>query len=283
MNPDSALAQKVVLVTGASSGIGRDCALALLRRGCTVYGAARRLERLQEMQSCGLRPIRLDVTDQSSCRECIEGIAAEAGRLDILINAAGYGAFGSFEEINAEEAERQFKVNVFGLANITRLALPLMRGQQSGRIVNISSMAGKIYTPMGAWYYASKHAVEALSDSLRCEVRDCGIKVIIIEPGMILSEWSDIAVKSLREASGAGPYAHIAKRMQKILSFGYRPHIAGKPEAIVKMIIKALNDPNPGQRYAGPLDAKLLICMRKYLPDCLFDLAVRLICCPFGK
>ncbi|MBQ7503264.1 SDR family NAD(P)-dependent oxidoreductase [bacterium] len=283
MSINSAAAERVVLITGASSGIGKACAVALLQRGFAVYGAARRLERLQELQSLGLRPIRLDVTDSASCRECIERIASESGRLDILINAAGYGAYGAFEEVGDEEAKRQFEVNVFGLANITRLALPLMRRQQDGRIVNLSSMAGKIYTPMGAWYYASKHAVEALSDSLRCEVRDFGIKVIIIEPGMILTEWSDIAVKSMQEASAAGPYAHLAQRMQKVMDFGYRPGIAGKPEDIAKLVIKALSDPNPRQRYAGPWDARLLIFMRKYLPDCLFDLAVRLFCCPGRK
>ncbi|MCR5662373.1 MAG: SDR family NAD(P)-dependent oxidoreductase [bacterium] len=265
------MANKVLLITGASSGIGKAAALEMLKKGWTVYGGARRLERLKEMKSQGLKALQLDVTDEQSRKQAIGTIVEQEGRLDGLVNCAGYGSYGAIEDVPEAEAKRQFDVNVFGLAAMCREALPVMRSQGKGRIVNISSMGGRIYTPMGGWYFASKHAVEALSDCLRHEVRPLGIQVSVIQPGMILSEWSGISLEQLEKTSGNGPYAGLAKKMAKILKFGYREHFAGKPEVIGRLVRKALTADKPKIRYSAPWDAKLLLFLRKYAPESLFD------------
>ena len=269
---------KVCLITGASSGIGAATARALLQRGWIIYGAARRQDRLAELVKLGMRPLYLDVTDPSSCATCVGKVIEEAGRIDALVNNAGYGSYGAFEDVSNEEAHRQFEVNVFGLATMTKEVLPFMRQQQSGHIINISSMGGQIYTPMGSWYYASKRAVEALSDSLRHEVASYGIKVVLIEPGVIRSEWSDIAIKKMEENSSQGPYAAVCAKMSKVLKLNYSDAIVGSPDYIAKLVVKAVSTKCPKLRYAGPLDAKVLLFFKKYVPDWLFDWTVKLIC-----
>ena len=275
---ESARPRRVALITGASSGIGQSTAKALLERGWVVYGAARRVERLRELSEHGLRSLYLDVTQPASCAACLAKVIEEAGQIDALINNAGYGSFGSVEEISNEEAHHQFEVNVFGLANMIREVLPFMRQAEQGRIVNVASMGAKVYTPMGGWYYASKSAVEILSDSLRQEVSSYGIKVILIEPGVIKSEWPDIAVRHMQETSQNGPYAKLCAKMSNVLKLCYGDNFVGSPDYVARMIVKALNSPCPRQRYAGPWDAKFLLFIKKYLPDAAFDLIVRLIC-----
>src|SRR5215207_11623280 len=179
----------VALITGASSGIGEATAVELLRRGFTVYGAARRVDRMAALADRGVHVIEMDVTDDASMTSGVERVIREQGRIDVLVNNAGYGSYGALEDVPLDEARRQFEVNVFGLARLTQLVLPHMRAQRDGYIVNISSMGGKIWEPLGSWYHASKFAVEGLSDSLRVEVAEFGIKVVIIEPGTIRSEW----------------------------------------------------------------------------------------------
>ncbi|MGM9993004.1 MAG: oxidoreductase [Candidatus Bruticola sp.] len=269
---------QVCLITGASSGIGAATARALLHQGWTIYGAARRQEPMAELAKLGLRPVSLDVTSPDSCAACVGKIIEEVGRIDALINNAGYGSYGAFEEVSNEEAHNQFEVNVFGLASMTREVLPFMRQQQSGRIINISSMGGQIYTPMGSWYYASKRAVEALSDSLRHEVAPYGIKVVLIEPGVIRSEWSDIAINKMQQTSAQGPYAKICAKMSKVLKLNYSDALVGSPDYIANLIVKALSARSPQLRYAGPLDAKVLLFFKKYAPDWLFDAIVGMIC-----
>lgn len=276
--PAESAGQKTVLITGASAGIGRAAAELMLRRGWKVYGAARRMEKMQELAELGLHPLPLDVTDASSCAMCVQQMLQDCGHIDGLVNCAGYGSFGAVEDVPLEEARRQFEVNVFGLAAMTKEVLPFMRRQGSGRIVNISSMGGQIYSPMGGWYYASKRAVEAISDSMRIETAPYGVKVVLIEPGVIKSEWSSIASDSMQRCSAAGPYALICEKMRKVLETGYSDGIAGTPEYIASLIERALCSANPKIRYAGPWDAKLLLFFKKYAPDAVFDLAVRLIC-----
>ena len=175
----------VALVTGASSGIGAATARRLARAGFVVYGAARRLDRLAALEGEGVRPLALDVTDDASMVAAVERVVAEQGRIDVLVNNAGYGSYGAVEDVPQEEARRQIEVNLFGLARLIQLVLPAMRAQGSGRIVNVTSMGGRIATAFGGWYHASKHAVEGLSDSLRQEVARFGIDVVVIEPGGI--------------------------------------------------------------------------------------------------
>lgn len=270
--------RKVVLITGASSGIGEAAAIEMLKTNWIVYGAARRVERMAALASQGLRPLHLDVTDLASRQQAVSQIIQETGRLDGLVNNAGYGSYGSLEEVPMTEAKRQFDVNVFGLVGMCQEVLPIMRQQQGGRVVNVASMGGRIYTPMGGWYYATKHAVEALSDCLRQEVKSFGLKVSIIEPGIIKSEWSQHSLDSLLAVSGNGPYQGLAQKLNKVMSYGYQDKLAGKPSVIGHLIAHALTSRRPRIRYAAPIDAKVLLAARKYLPDAIFDALVSLVC-----
>src|SRR6516225_10278450 len=213
----SKMSSKVALVTGGSSGIGEATAIRLHELGFITYAAARRIERMEHLTKLGIRPLAMDVSNEESMRSGVEHILAATGRIDVLVNAAGYGSYGAVEDVPLAEARNQFEVNVFGAARLTQLVLPQMREQRSGTIVNITSMGGKIYTPLGAWYHATKHALEALSDCLRIETKPFGINVVVIEPGGIKTEWGDIAADGLRQMSGSGPYADQAAAMGKAL------------------------------------------------------------------
>lgn len=193
----------VALVTGASSGIGAATAQRLNGLGYVVYGLARRVDRMAGLDRIGVRTLAVDVTDEQAPVAAIEQIIAEQGRIDVLVNNAGYGSYGALEDVPLSEARYQFEVNVFGLARLIQLVLPHMRRQGSGRIINISSIGGKIYEPLGDWYHAAKFAVEGLSDSLRVELRPFGVDVVIIEPGAIRTEWGAISAQKLRQASAA--------------------------------------------------------------------------------
>src|SRR5918998_4178315 len=210
---------KVALVTGASSGIGEAVALKLRSLGYKVYGAARRVERMAGLADRGVRTLTMDVTDGASMRAGVEQIVAAEGRIDVLVNNAGYGSYGAIEDVPLEEARAQFEVNVFGAARLVQLVLPRMRAQRAGTIVNITSMGGKVHSPLGGWYHGTKFALEALSDCLRIEVEPFGIDVVVIEPGSIATEWGGIAANKLREAAaGSGAYAAQAEAVAKALS-----------------------------------------------------------------
>lgn len=202
---------KVALVTGVSSGIGHAAALRLHEEGFVVYGVARRTDRMSTLRERGVKTFAMDVTDDESTALGVKQILAEAGRIDVLVNNAGYGSYGTVEEVPLEEARRQFEVNLFGAARLIQLVLPGMRARRSGTVINITSMGGKIHTPFGAWYHGTKFALEAVSDCLRLEVEPFGIDVVVIEPGAIRTEWSGIAADHLRETSGQGAYAHRPK------------------------------------------------------------------------
>ena len=188
---------KVALVTGASSGIGKETARLLVQNGYTVYGAARRLEKMADLENEGVKLIAMDVTDEASMVSGVNEILQTENRIDLLVNNAGYGSFGALEDVPLSEAKYQFEVNIFGLARLTQLVMPTMRAQHSGRIINISSIGGSLGEPHGAWYHATKYAVEGLSDSLRMELKQFGIDVVIIKPGAIITEWGSIASDNL--------------------------------------------------------------------------------------
>ncbi len=264
---------KTVLITGSSAGIGYAAAELLLKEGWTVYAAARRVERMRPLEAAGARLLKLDVTDEASLRDAAAAVLA-AGPLDALVNNAGYGAHGAVEDVPLAEARRQFEVNLFGLARLTQLVLPRMRGQGGGRIINISSIAGKVTMPTGGWYHASKHALEAYSDALRMETAQFGIKVVLIEPGPIRTEWDNTALVNLQKYSGAGPYGPMVKRITERFRAGYREGAPG-PEAVAAVILKALEAPRPAARYAVPFKASLIILLRLLLPDRLWDWAIR--------
>src|ERR1700759_4207487 len=228
---------RVALVTGGSSGIGEKTALRLQAEGFTTYAVARRVDRMEALASAGVTTFAMDVTDDASMVAGVERIIGEHGRIDVLVNNAGYGSYGAVEDVPIDEARRQFEVNVFGLARLTQLVTPHMRAQQSGYVINISSMGGKIYEPLGSWYHAAKFAVEGLSDSLRIELKPFGIHVVIVEPGAIKTEWGDIAHESLLQMSGGGAYAKQAKAVAAVFEASVRnPNRASDPGLIAYAI-----------------------------------------------
>ncbi|WP_323911669.1 oxidoreductase [Aeromonas caviae] len=266
----------VVLVTGASSGIGAATAMKLKALGFTVYAAARRIERMQSLTDAGIRVIAMDVTQDASMQAGVERIIAEAGQIDVLVNNAGYGSYGSVEDVSLEEGRAQFNVNVFGAVRLIQLVLPHMRARQTGTIVNITSMGGKIHTPLGAWYHGTKFALEAISDCLRMEVEPFGIKVVVVEPGGIKTEWADIAAQKLREVSGDGPYGHQALPMAESMIGRASRERQSPPELIADTIAKAVQARRPKTRYAVGFGARPMIFLRRLLPDRAFDRFMRL-------
>ncbi|MFI6743555.1 oxidoreductase [Nonomuraea sp. NPDC050451] len=269
------MATKVALVTGASSGIGEATALKLHEAGYTVYGAARRVQRMQHLAESGIRLLAMDVTVDSSLQAGVEKIIAETGRIDVLVNNAGYGSYGAIEDVPMDEARDQFEVNVFGAARLTQLVLPHMRAQRSGTIVNVTSMGGKIYTSLGAWYHATKFALEAISDCLRLEVKPFGIDVVVIEPGGVKSEWGGIAAQKVRAVSGTGPYAPLGNAVANALSSEANERRLSAPELIAKTIVKAVKARRPKTRYAVGFGAKPMIFLHGVLPNRTFDAVMR--------
>lgn len=241
--------QKVILITGASSGIGFDAAQTLARQGHRVYAAARRVERMEPLLADGVQVLRMDVTDEASMVEGVDRIIQAEGRIDVLVNNAGYGFFGAIENVPLEEARRQLEVNVFGLARLTQLVLPTMRQQGGGRIVNTSSIAGKMVILMGGWYHVTKYSVEAFSDALRMEVKPYGIKVIKIQPGAIKTDWGIIAARHLKASSAGTAYEAPGTRLADNMDWFYHSNLLSSPRVITKAICRAVNSRHPKVRY----------------------------------
>lgn len=260
---------KTVLITGASSGIGKTTAIFLAQNGYNVYATARRVERMEELRTLGIKPLFLDVTKEEGLVACVEQILAEAGRIDILINNAGSGYYGALEDMPMSDAKCQFDVNVFSAARLMQLVLPAMRANKFGKIVNISSIGGKVTLPMGVWYHASKFAIEGLSDALRKEVKQFGIDVIVIEPGGTKSEMTGLGTEYLNRISGKTAYGHLAKGVSKM--YAATEKSASDPIVIAKLIKKAIEAKSPGARYAGASGAKLMLFLKTILSDRLFD------------
>lgn len=270
----SSIQGKTALVTGASSGIGEATVEQLLAAGVTVYAAARRVEKMKNLESRGAKLVQMDVTDETSMTGGIDAIFQQESAVDILINNAGYGSYGAVEDVPIDEARRQFEVNIFGLARLIQLVLPGMRANQYGKIVNISSMGGKIYTPFGGWYHATKHALEGLSDCLRWETKPFGIDVIIIEPGGIATPWGKIAAENLKKTSGSGAYADAANKAADGLAERYSSDQLSDPEVVADTILKSLTARRPKTRYAVGFGARPAIFLRWLLSDRLFDRVV---------
>lgn len=265
----------VVLLTGASSGIGEAAALRLHAAGATVFATARRTERMAGLAARGMRTLPLDVTDDASASEAVARVLQDTGRIDALVNNAGYGAYGAVEDVPIDEARAQFEVNLFGAARLTQLVLPGMRERGRGRIVNISSMGGRITTPLGAWYHATKFAVEGFSDTLRMEVRGFGIDVVLVEPGSIRTEWGGIAAEQLDRASGSGAYANQARSMAATLASDASTSRTSPPSVVAGAISRAVFDPRPRTRYVVGYGARPLILLKRALPDRIYDVVAK--------
>ena len=262
---------KTALVTGASSGIGEETARTLHKLGYTVYAAARRTDRLEQLTPIGIHALTMDVTDDESMSSGIEKIITETGRIDVLVNNAGYGSYGAIEDVSLDEARRQFEVNVFGLGRLTQLVLPHMRAQRSGTIINISSMGGRLTTPLGGWYHATKYAVEALSDALRMETAPFGIDVVVIEPGGIRTEWSGIAADHLEETAEGSAYASQIKAVANSMRSESTNKRQSPPSVIADTVEKIVTARKPRTRYVVGFAAKPLVTLRRILPDRAFD------------
>jgi NADP-dependent 3-hydroxy acid dehydrogenase YdfG len=265
------MSKKVILITGASSGMGKETAKALIQQGHTVYTAARRIDHMQDLKNLGGYPIKLDVTKESDIQDVVETIIQKEGKIDVLWNNAGYGLYGAVEDVPMDEARKQFEVNVFGVAAITQKVVPYMRKAKSGTIINTSSMGGKMYTPMGAWYHASKHAIEGFSDCLRIELKDFNVKVIVLEPGIIITEWSDIMLENINKFSAKGAYGSLTQKLVASTKAMYEKGQGSKVKVIADTILKIVNSNNPKTRYRVGYFAKPMVWMRIYLGDRLFD------------
>jgi NAD(P)-dependent dehydrogenase (short-subunit alcohol dehydrogenase family) len=269
---------KAVLITGCSTGIGRATAEHLASRGWNVYATARKPESLADLASRGCKTLPLDVCDEASMRAAVETVERAEGAVGVLINNAGYGLEGAFEEVPMTDIRRQFETNVFGLIAMTKLVLPAMRRQRWGRVVNLSSMGGKLTFPGGAYYHATKHAVEALSDALRFEVKGFGVEVIVIQPGPIKTRFGDTAVGNIA-TSKESPYAAFNVVLDKQICEAYEggpmARFAAPPEAVAEVIEKAIAAPNPKTRYKVTLAARVLMGLKSVLPDRAFDAFLR--------
>ena len=266
---------KVILVTGASSGIGFDTAQTLARQGYCVYAAARRTERMEPLRADGVHILYMDVTDEQSMAEGVATLLEAEGGVDVLINNAGYGFFGAVEAVSMEEARRQLEVNVFGLARLCQLVLPSMRRQHSGRIINLASVAGKAVFYLGAWYNVSKFAVEALSDAMRMELRAFGIDVVLIEPGLIKTDWGLIAARNLKETSVGTAFEHQSTRWSGSMRWVYESGFPSSPKVITRAICRAVESRHPRARYRRGRGACLIVALHALLPTRWWDAFMR--------
>jgi NAD(P)-dependent dehydrogenase (short-subunit alcohol dehydrogenase family) len=269
---------KAVLITGCSSGIGWATAKYLSDGGWRVYATAREVEKITPLEESGCRLLALDVTDEDSMASAVGEVEREEGAVGALVNNAGFSQSGAVEAVPMGKIRRQFETNVFGLVRMCQLVLPGMREQGYGRIVNLSSMGGKLTFPGAGFYHASKHAVEAVSDALRFEVEGFGVKVSVIEPGLIRTGFADAAVGSMDE-QGDGPYAGFDEAVARATTENYErgpiSRLAGEPEAVAQAIERAISAGNPRSRYAVTPSAHLFMGLRRLLPDGAWDATLR--------
>jgi NAD(P)-dependent dehydrogenase (short-subunit alcohol dehydrogenase family) len=265
-----------VLITGCSSGIGRATARRLAQRGHVVYASARKLDSIAELESDGCRLLALDVTDEASMSEAVRAVEAEHGAVGALVNNAGYSQSGAIESVPLDEVRRQFETNVFGLARMCQLVLPAMRAQRTGRIVNISSIGGTLVFPGGGFYHATKYAVEALSDALRFEVSGFGIRVAIVEPGIIRTRFAEAVSTALPQTESGGPYTSFNAAVEQSTQNAYEKgsmmgRLGGEPDAVAKVIERAITAKSPKTRYRVTPSAHLLIPSRGLMTDKTWD------------
>ncbi len=266
---------KAALVTGCSSGIGEATARHLAASGWTTYATARNVDSIAGLASDGCKLLALDVTDEGSMRAAVAAVAEAEGAVGVLVNNAGYSQSGAIEEVPLDQVRRQFETNVFGLIRMCQLCLPGMRDQRWGRIVNLSSMGGRMTFPGGGIYHATKHAVEAISDALRFEVRGFGVEVVVIEPGLIRTRFGETAVGSIHDATPAeGPYAEFNAAVARMTAGAYEGGLSrfgAGPEAVARKIERAISRGHPRTRYPVTASARLILTQRKLLSDRMWD------------
>jgi NADP-dependent 3-hydroxy acid dehydrogenase YdfG len=268
---------KAALITGCSSGIGHATAQRLLADGYRVYATARRPETIADLADAGATTLALDVTDESSMTAAVQTVVDAEGAVGVLVNNAGYSQSGAIESVPLDEVRRQYETNVFGLIRMCQLVLPGMRDQGSGTIINIGSMGGRLTFPGAGIYHSTKYALESISDSLRFEVRGFGVNVVLIEPGLIVTGFGDVASGSA-DAIADGPYTDFNRHVAKLTSGAYTgpmSKLGGGPETVAATVARALKAKRPKARYAVTPSAHLMINQRKVTPDRLWDLMMR--------
>ncbi len=273
-----AKASRAVLITGCSTGIGRATAERMATSGWTVYATARRLESIANLAEKGCKLLALDVCDSASMQAAVAAVEGAEGAVGVLVNNAGYGQEGAIESVSMADVRRQFETNVFGLLELTKLVLPGMRAQGWGRVINVGSVGGRMTFPGGGIYHASKYAVEAISDALRFEVRGFGIRVSLIEPGFIRTEWGETAIMSIGAEPESGPYAQFNHAVAANVASAYSGPLARLSrgaEAVAAVIERAAGARRPRTRYAVAPSATLLIKTRRWLPDPVWDAFLR--------
>jgi len=266
---------KVIIITGASSGIGYSTSEYLAKQGHKVYGAARRTELMEPLCNFGVTPLAIDMTDIGSIQSAVAEVISREGRIDVLVNNAGYGSYGAIEDVELSEIRHQFEVNLFGPATLTKEVIPIMRKQKSGRIINVGSLGGRVTTYLAAWYHATKYAIEAFSDSLRMELDEFGIKVSLIEPGGIKTSFGDIAAQHLTESSKGGVYEEKAAKVAEGLRRQFAGNMMSMPIVISKAISHAVNSRSPKTRYLVGSGAKPLYFLHAILPTRCFDWLIK--------
>jgi NADP-dependent 3-hydroxy acid dehydrogenase YdfG len=263
--------KRVILITGASSGMGKEAAKKLILEGHTVYTAARRINQMLDLQEMGGHPLKMDVTDEADIEHVVNTIIEKEGKIDVLWNNAGFGLYGSVEDVSLDDARKEFEVNVFGMAAMTQKVVPFMRKAKSGTIINTSSMGGKMYFPMGAWYHASKHAVEGLSDCLRLELKQFNINVVVLEPGFIATEFSSVLLEGFSKIRRDSVYRSMMTKIEEGTRKASEGNGSSSPSVISDTISKIINTNKPKTRYRVGKFAKPMVWMRTYLGDNLFD------------
>lgn len=263
---------KVVLITGASSGIGRAAALLFSERGYTVYAGARRTQRMRDLAEKGIHTLPLDVTDSDSCERFISEALKNEGHIDVLVNSAGYGAYGPVEAVALDKALSQLEVNVFGAMRMAQLCLPHLR-ESGGRIIHIGSAGGRSVTPFGGWYHASKYALEALTDAMRMELKGSGVEVVLLEPGGVHSAWGGITADHLRVAGHGTVYERDCDEMAAVYRAVYREDnpILTSPERVAHRIVRAAQVRRPRARYLFGFGARTLVGLHAILPSRAYD------------
>lgn len=258
---------KIILITGASSGMGKETAKQLIQQGHTVYAAARRINQMQNLKTLGAHLLQMDITNEAEIRRVVDTIIEKENRIDVLWNNAGFGLYGAVEDIDIDDAKKQFEVNLFGLASLTQKVIPFMRKAKSGTIINTSSMGGKMYSPLGAWYHATKHALEGWSDCLRLELASFNIKVVILEPGIINTEFTDVITGPMVKYSGKGLYSNMVNAIIKSTTT-----VKMSPTSVISNTVsKIVKTANPKTRYRVGAWARPMVWVRIYLGDRLFD------------
>jgi short-subunit dehydrogenase len=273
--------KKVVLVVGASSGIGESVSRRLARSGVTVYAVARRTKRLEGLKKFKVHTTYMDVTDLTSIKSVVNKIIHEQGRIDCVINNAGYGEYGIIEEVDIEKAKHQFEVNLFGLARVNQVVLPYMRRQGSGRIIIVASSASHVSTLGSGWYGASKHAVNGLTEALRMEVQSFGIDVIQIEPGPVKTEFEHVAIQSLNHQNSIEDYKELLQDYQVFLEKMYKN--APSTFSTVNDIVKACLTKKTKKVYRTTISARLLPIVRYIMGIELYSKCVHYVIRYRGK